>query len=236
MVEVDPFYLSLHQGNTGFPYWPCDSKVSRFELVSQHPMWLNFSAPTLLNLDQDFSKRPYLAEVTTNTKEETWVQLTVISGKKSLKNPLLPHPLPKIPNAFVPGQHPIHLHGHDFAILEQCVPDENTACDIAQRNLTLDNPPRRDVAFLPDAGYLIIAFKADNPGVWLMHCHIAFHASSGLAAQILENVDKMKLPLGWDEPFEAMCKNWDDWSPDNSSDPCMFLKPWEEPLQTDSGI
>jgi hypothetical protein len=32
----------------------------------------------------------------------------------------------------------------------------------------------------------MIAFKADNPGNWLMHCHIAAHASFGLGAQILE--------------------------------------------------
>ena len=32
----------------------------------------------------------------------------------------------------------------------------------------------------------MIAFKADNPGTWLVHCHIAFHAAFGLALQILE--------------------------------------------------
>ena len=45
---------------------------------------------------------------------------------------------------------------------------------------------RRDVALLPAGGYLIIAFPADNPDSWLMHCHIAWHASAGLAVQILE--------------------------------------------------
>jgi hypothetical protein len=48
------------------------------------------------------------------------------------------------------------------------------------------NPARRDVVLLPTDGYVIIAFKADNPGNWLMHCHIAGHASFGLGAQILE--------------------------------------------------
>lgn len=31
---------------------------------------------------------------------------------------------------------------------------------------------RRDVASLPGGGYLVLAFKTDNPGSWLMHCHI----------------------------------------------------------------
>jgi len=233
--EVAPFYLNLHNMKSS-PYWPCNKEVSRWELIPQHPMWLNFSGPTLLNLSEDFSSRPWLAEVTTNAAEESWIQLTIISGAKDKKKPLLPHPIPKKPGIYIPSQHPIHLHGHDFAVLDQCVPTSETACDVSQANLTLTNPPRRDVAFLPDKGYLIIAFKADNPGVWLMHCHIALHASSGLAAQIVENKSKMKLPLGWDEPFEAMCKQWDNWTPDNSSDPCMLQKPNEEPLQTDSGI
>jgi FtsP/CotA-like multicopper oxidase with cupredoxin domain len=68
----------------------------------------------------------------------------------------------------------IHLHGHDFAILAQ---GTNYSALVAN-NITMNfqNPPRRDVALLPAApglgGYLIIAFKADNPGVWLVHCHI----------------------------------------------------------------
>lgn len=61
---------------------------------------------------------------------------------------------------------------------------------LAQKNSTFDpvnsykdfnfvNPPRRDVVLLPAGGYIAIAFKPDNPGVWLLHCHIAWHASAG---------------------------------------------------------
>ena len=73
-----------------------------------------------------------------------------------------------------------------------------------------------------------------------MHCHIAFHASMGLATQIIEN--KAKIPgtfgLGWDEPLFDMCRQWDTWLPAefNPSDPCMFNHPDEEALQEDSGI
>jgi FtsP/CotA-like multicopper oxidase with cupredoxin domain len=94
--------------------------------------------------------------------------------------------------AFLPGvvrkaiklsSHQIHLHGHDFAILQQ---EENQEYHPNKLNLNLDNPPRRDVVLLPNGGFVVIAFKADNPGSWLMHCHIARHASEGLALQILE--------------------------------------------------
>jgi len=50
-----------------------------------------------------------------------------------------------------------------------------------------NNPTRRDVAIVPNGGFLLIAFKNDNPGSWILHCHIAFHASAGLAVEIITN-------------------------------------------------
>lgn len=57
--------------------------------------------------------------------------------------------------------HPIHLHGHDFLVLDQGYGNYVNNTD----NLSLTNAPRRDVAMLPASGYLVIAFKSDNPGV-----------------------------------------------------------------------
>jgi FtsP/CotA-like multicopper oxidase with cupredoxin domain len=61
------------------------------------------------------------------------------------------------------------LHGHDFAILEQAA---NKVYDPKNVSLKWDNPPRRDVVLLPSNGYAIIAFRTDNPGPWIMHCHM----------------------------------------------------------------
>lgn len=47
---------------------------------------------------------------------------------------------------------------------------------------------RRDVVTVPGEGSVAIAFPADNPSAWLMHCHIAKHASAGLDLQILEEL------------------------------------------------
>ena len=44
---------------------------------------------------------------------------------------------------------------------------------------------------LPASGHLVIAFEADNPGAWLMHCHIGWHTSEGFALQIVERVDEI---------------------------------------------
>lgn len=82
-------------------------------------------------------------------------------------------------------------------------------------NLKLINPPRRDVVLLPTNGYVVIAFKADNPGPWLVHCHIATHISAGLGMQIME--DQSKAFKFWPNDDSAIieanrvCTNWKKW-------------------------
>ena len=68
-----------------------------------------------------------------------------------------------------PVPHPIHLHGHDFYMLGQ---GSGVFSNSTISSLNFKNPTRRDVAFLPVGGWLVIAFPSDNPGAWLMHCHI----------------------------------------------------------------
>ncbi|KAK7425303.1 hypothetical protein QQZ08_008200 [Neonectria magnoliae] len=77
--------------------------------------------------------------------------------------------------------HPIHLHGHDFFVLAQ-----GSGTYSSSVTLNTSNPPRRDTAMLPSSGYLVMAWKTDNPGVWLMHCHIGWHTSEGFAVQFIE--------------------------------------------------
>lgn len=63
----------------------------------------------------------------------------------------------------IPLPHPIHLHGHDFYIVGK----GPGAWDGTANGLTFDNPTRRDTATLPAGGYLLLAFPADNPGLWV---------------------------------------------------------------------
>jgi len=44
--------------------------------------------------------------------------------------------------------------------------------------------------------------------VWLLHCHIAWHASSGLALQILEDKDGIVKSIGALKATENTCKQW----------------------------
>ncbi|KAL2526680.1 Laccase-12 [Abeliophyllum distichum] len=87
---------------------------------------------------------------------------------------------------FTAENHPIHLHGYDFYILAEGFGNFNPNKDTAKFNLV--DPPLRNTASVPVGGWSVIRFVADNPGVWLMHCHLDVHITWGLAmAFLVEN-------------------------------------------------
>ena len=94
-----------------------------------------------------------------------------------------------VANQFFPS-HPMHLHGHDMSILGSGV---GAFSDVSKLNF--DNPLRRDTVMLTGGrpgsplGYTVIGFETDNPGAWLMHCHIVWHVEGGLAMQFVERPD-----------------------------------------------
>ncbi|KAJ5658582.1 CAZyme family AA1 [Penicillium longicatenatum] len=103
-------------------------------------------------------------------------------------------------NTTMPVAHPIHLHGHDFFVLAQGTnPWDGTTL--------ISNPPRRDTAMLYSSGYLLIAFETDNPGAWLMHCHIGWHTSEGFALQFVEQYDKIHNLIDYPS-LNQNCQAW----------------------------
>jgi Multicopper oxidase len=135
----------------------------------------------------------------------------------------------------------MHLHGHDFALLEQAY--GKTFTGLSSANLKLDNPPRRDVVLMPPGGYVVIAFKADNPGPWIVHCHIARHISEGLGFTIMERQkDAFRF---WPDDSNVIkeakrvCTNWDRWYSNKTNwapnPDCKDLNP-AMCFQDDSGV
>jgi len=47
-------------------------------------------------------------------------------------------------------------------------------------------PMKRDTMMVAPAGYTVMRFKADNPGVWIMHCHMEWHITAGLTVTFIE--------------------------------------------------
>ena len=64
--------------------------------------------------------------------------------------------------------HPMHLHGHRFQVV-----------DIDGRRFS---GALRDTIHVPPGKRVVIAFDADNPGVWAFHCHLAYHMHAGMFA------------------------------------------------------
>ncbi|KAH8588081.1 multicopper oxidase-domain-containing protein [Bisporella sp. PMI_857] len=168
--------------------------LERFKNTLNTPMQVNYGNPTFLHLDNQAGIWPVgWMVVPENYTATDWVWLVLNSEI---------------------GSHPMHLHGHDFAVLQV-----STTPYIGKLDPKTDNPARRDVILLPKGGFVLIAFKTDNPGTWLMHCHIAVHASSGLGLQIMERqeaANEIWPPNQSNALKEAnrVCSNWNSWAYD----------------------
>lgn len=124
------------------------------------------------------------------------------------------------------GGHPMHLHGHDFHVLAEGFGDWDG---------TVTNPEntvRRDVQILQNAqnttsgvvpSYMVLQFTQDNPGVWPLHCHLAWHVSGGLFLNVLERPDDIQKQTIDDDVFTG-CDIWDAYTAGNP------------PNQIDSGL
>ncbi|MCB1471885.1 MAG: multicopper oxidase family protein [Rhodobiaceae bacterium] len=65
--------------------------------------------------------------------------------------------------------HAMHLHGHHFKVLTR---DGKPAPDAGFRDTVLTGPQQR----------VGVAFVADNPGDWMLHCHMLEHQGAGMTA------------------------------------------------------
>jgi FtsP/CotA-like multicopper oxidase with cupredoxin domain len=69
-----------------------------------------------------------------------------------------------------PMSHPMHLHGHEF----QVVDIDGYRFSGAVRDTILVPPNRR----------VTVAFDANNPGYWALHCHLLYHLDAGMFTTI----------------------------------------------------
>lgn len=151
-----------------------------------------YGDPTLVHLIENGTAPTYSGNLILDIPDAgEWVYIIVQSG--------------------VPVPHPIHLHGHDFNILAEGVGAYGPSVA-----LNLQNPARRDTALLPAAGFIVLAFKTDNPGVWLMHCHIGWHTSMGFALQIVEQKSKIPSTVADSCALQDTCSTWDNYATANN--------------------
>lgn len=93
--------------------------------------------------------------------------------------------------------HPIHLHGHYVHVISFSDHENfpyrtvEEAKESGYPNLNLENPPYLDVVLVPVGGHVVLRFVADNPGVWLVHCHNVGHLMGGMGAVLLERLGEI---------------------------------------------
>jgi multicopper oxidase len=64
--------------------------------------------------------------------------------------------------------HPMHLHGHTFQMIK---PDGSPGA-------------RKDTAIVLPKQQVGVALIADNPGVWMLHCHNTYHQEAGMMTSL----------------------------------------------------
>jgi FtsP/CotA-like multicopper oxidase with cupredoxin domain len=121
--------------------------------------------------------------------------------------------------------HPVHLHSTHFHVVKVGYGNYNETTGILDTNnqdiacpnsalqcddlkwaneswlngnvpgMNLENPVFKDTVTVPVGGYVVLRFKADNPGWWVMHCHIMVHHMGGMALGIrIGEHDQMPKP------------------------------------------
>lgn len=99
-------------------------------------------------------------------------------------------------NNYDDNRHPFHLHGHSFQIVQKS-PGFTDSAELGPAEPVPYNesaplmdfpetPMHRDTVVLEPNGHVVLRFVANNPGVWLFHCHVDWHLEQGLAATFIE--------------------------------------------------
>lgn len=106
--------------------------------------------------------------------------------------------------------HPIHQHGGWYNVIgqgqypptikitQELIIKKDTECGEFRREgrrclpRNFDYPVFKDSVQIPTNGYVIIRTPLDNPGTWIVHCHINYHVEHGMAM-----IFQFGEPKGW---------------------------------------
>ncbi|MDP3917185.1 MAG: multicopper oxidase family protein [Nanoarchaeota archaeon] len=76
------------------------------------------------------------------------------------------------PNSMHPMQHPIHLHGQRFLVLNN-------------NGVKNENLVWKDTVLVSKGDTVEILVDVTNPGEWMLHCHIAEHLEAGMMTSLI---------------------------------------------------
>lgn len=80
----------------------------------------------------------------------------------------------RLVNAGTSTTHPMHLHGHQFRIISVDGNPVPQAAQLTRNTITLHPGETYDIEFI-----------ANNPGIWVFHCHELHHADDGMIVPLV---------------------------------------------------
>ncbi|KAJ5783768.1 uncharacterized protein N7518_009445 [Penicillium psychrosexuale] len=155
-------------------------KAWEWSLNGNHSYGLTLEAEKPVLWDPQSAAKSPLAIA---TKNNTWVDIIfILSGNTSTLQP--GHPLHKHSNrAYILGTGTGDFNYTSVADAVKAIPD----------SFNLINPPMRDTfTTLPayqGKSWMAIRYHVQNPGAFLLHCHLDPHLTGGMGLAILDGID-----------------------------------------------
>jgi FtsP/CotA-like multicopper oxidase with cupredoxin domain len=112
------------------------------------------------------------------------------------------------------GSHPFHLHGHHFYVLSRHRAEGRggwgsfnpfTVDSGPPSGVNLVDPVRKDTIAVPRRGHVVLRFRADNRGLWMLHCHMLVHLGSGMAMGLQVGGEEDSMLGQVDDDVVALC-------------------------------
>ena len=153
---------------------------------------MNITTPLLLDLSHGFEEN--LPHDVVYTVEHNEIVDVVVQNTVALNG--------------VCESHPMHLHGHSFWIHSRGAglydPTKNLWPDLREPVLRDSMmmyateypyfaPNRNSSNHRKPCGWTKVRFIADNPGLWMLHCHIGAHSVMGMTVFLKEEIKHLSM-------------------------------------------
>ena len=183
-------------GNVGFLFGPDGAEAPRVEEPEKQVDLLDYGSPTETGIDADNPDRDF--EYSIGRKPG------FVNGRPGVWWSINGHLYPDMPMAMVRegdvvkftisnntgDVHPMHLHGHHAVVLSR------------NGKAATGSPWWFDSLDVQKGETFEVAFIADNPGIWMDHCHDLKHASQGMVTHLVYEGVTTPYKLGSDSGNE----------------------------------
>lgn len=162
--------VTLGDGVT--PPTPAGGSLPLFDLTSYgQPAYDAVGARTSFDVSEDLH-----IQATPGFRDGAFENIQTINGKAApYTDPIIVHLGQVVRLRFINETdefHPMHIHGHIFSVLSK------NGKPISGSPVHLDS-----ILVAPHETWEV-AFLADNPGLWMLHCHVMIHSNYGLSMMI----------------------------------------------------